>query len=292
MGTINKNGLLEQFETYLSNSALAPATVINYLADLRAFLRWGEEKNSTPGSPADLTTQDIQAYCTYLQEAKGHAPATINRRLQALRKFYDLLVERGWLANNPAGDVPLLAEEVSARSRSLTSADISRLLDTVRDGNSRWRERDGAIIHLLVGAGLKLGELTRLRVADLQLDAEPACLHVRGTVNAPGRVIPLDVQGCEALRRYLAHRHTAPGAEHLFANRDGRPLSTRSVQRLLTRYAHAAGLDGLTTQALRYLYARNLFEACGDPEEVARRLGHRHLATTTRYLQTTLEIRE
>jgi site-specific recombinase XerD len=290
VGTINANGLLEQFEIYLSNSALAPVTIINYLADLRAFLRWSEEKRGAAGSSLDLVAQDIQAYCFYLQETKGHAPTTVNRRIQALRKFYDLSVERGWTDKNLAEDVSLLNEGVSARSRSLTPADISRLLEAVQQGNSRWVDRDWAIIQVLIGAGLKLGELTQLRLVDLDLDVDQPCLTVCSMPDEPGRAIPLDAELCDALRRYLANRRTASRVEYLFVNRDGRPLSTRSVQRLLRHYAQTAGLDGLTTQALRYIYARNVYENCQDTEKVARLLGHRHLATTTRYLRSTSEI--
>jgi site-specific recombinase XerD len=289
VGTIKENGLLEQFEIHLSNAALAPATVINYVADLRAFLRWSEETGDTPASLLGLTTKDIQAYCYYLQDTKGHAPTTVNRRIQALRKFYDLFVRQGRANKNPAEDVPLLAEGVSERSRSLTDADVGQLMAAVREGNSRWPDRDWAIFQVLVGAGLKLGELTQMRLDDLDLEAEPPCLAVRGTSDGPGRSIPLDAELCAALRRYLARRQTAPGEECFFVNRDGKPLSTRSVQRLLDHYAQKAGLEGLTTQALRFVYARQVYDRCQDLEEVARLLGHRHLATTTRYLRSTAD---
>jgi site-specific recombinase XerD len=289
VGTINENGLLREFETHLSNLALAPATVINYRADLRAFLRWSDQRIGAAGSPLSLGTEDIQAYCFYLQETKGHAPTTINRRIQALRKFYDLFVEQGWVDRNPAEDVSLLNEGVSERSRSLTPADISRLLEAVQQGDSPWLDRDRAIIQVLMRAGLKLGELTQLRLGDVYLDVRQPYMEVRGTSDEPGRTIPLDAELCDALRSYLTKRQSAPGVDCVFVNRDGRTLSTRSVQRLLHRCARAAGLDGLTTQALRYVYARNIYESCQDLEEVGRLLGHRHLATTIRYLRSTVD---
>ena len=75
------------------------------------------------------------------------------------------------------------------------------------------------------------------------------------------------------------------GVEHVFVNRDGNPLSTRSVQRLLHHYARKADLPGLTTQALRYQYATKVYQNSDDLETVAHLLGHRHLATTIRYLR-------
>jgi integrase/recombinase XerC len=232
-----------------------------------------------------LTPQDIQAYCAYLEQDKGHTPATVNRRLQTLRKFYDVAIAQGQTRSNPAEKVSLLKEVVSERSRSLTEQDIERLLAAVQRGRTRWSDRDRVIIQMLVGAGLKLGELIELRLQDVHLETDEPYLSVRGDGDDPGRTIPLSAEVYDALCSYLPVRQAAPGVDHLCVNRDGRPLSTRSIQRLLHHYAQAAGLDGLTTQSLRYVYARQVYESCGDLKTVARLLGHRHLATTIRYLQ-------
>jgi integrase/recombinase XerC len=287
---INRNGFLDQFEVHLERSALAPATVVNYLADLRAFLRWsdrtkGNSRSRPFGSWRLLSAADVQDYCSYLRETKNHLPATVNRRIQAMRKFYDFAVAEGWSSANPASEVQLLDEEVSERTRGLTGADVSRLLAAVRNSRARRVDRDWAIVQVLLQSGLKLGELTQLRLADVELDADPPLLHVRSGRGEPSRTIPLEDEVCEALRVYLMTREARPGVECLFVNRDGNPLSTRSVQRLLRHYAHAANLDNLTTQALRYVYARRVYERSGDLQTVARLLGHRHLATTIRYLQ-------
>ena len=286
--------MLEQFEAHLESSALASATVINYLADLRAFLRWCEKKYgsgpegavSPNGQPFDLGVSDIESFCTYLQETKNQVPATVNRRIQTLRKFYDFAVEQGWTSSNPASEVQLLTEVVSERTRSLTADDISRLLAAVRRAPSRRAARDWAIIQILLGAGLKLGELTELYLADVRLETDRPHLCVRSPAEEPVRFVPLEAEVCVALRAYLPKRQASPGVEHLFVNRDGNPLSTRTVQRLLHQYARTAGLDSLTSQALRYVYATRLYEECGDLDTVAHRLGHRHLATTIRYLRS------
>lgn len=202
-----------------------------------------------------------------------------------MRKFYDFAVAEGWTPANPASEVQLLDEKVSERTRGLTVADITRLLAAVQNGRARRVDRDWAIIQVLVQSGLKLGELTQLRLADVDLDADPPLLHIRSGLGEPDRTIPLEDEVCEALRVYLPTREAKPGVERLFVNRDGNPLSTRSVQRLLRHYAKAAELDNLTTQALRYVYARRAYERSRDLQTVACLLGHRHLATTIRYLQ-------
>jgi site-specific recombinase XerC len=134
--------------------------------------------------------------------------------------------------------------------------------------------------------------LTDLRVDDVRLEDKRPCLEVRGTSGELDRDVPLDDQVCDALQAYLSVRQAAPEEDALFVNRDGNPLSTRSVQRLLHRYAQVAGLDGLTTQALRYYYATSIYEQSGDLQIVADMLGHRHLATTVRYLRPSMPSQE
>jgi site-specific recombinase XerD len=255
------------------------------MADLRAFLRWSRKTRGAAASSLDCEAADIQEYCTYLQDSQEHAPATVNRRLQALRKFYSHAQDQGWTGRNPAAEVSLLGETVSTRSRFLTTADVSRLLAAVRQGRPRFAARDWGLFQVFLGAGLKLSELIMLQVDDVHVDRTEPTLQVRSASSEPERIVPLDSEVAVALRSYLAVRAAAPGVTHLFVNRDGNPLSARSVQRLLHHYAQEAGLQGLTSQALRYRYARKVYEKSGDLEAVARLLGHRHLATTIRYLR-------
>jgi len=286
VGTINSNGLLERFEAHLAGSALAPATVTNYLADLRAFFRWNVSANGAECSPLSCGEQGIRTYCAYLQQSRSHAAATVNRRLQALRKFFDFAVAQGWSATNPADDVPLLVDVVSQRPQHRTGSDVERVLSVMRGCGRDWPPRDRAIIQAMLGAGLKLGELIGLREADVHLGARPPYLSIGGLNGDPsGRIVPLDPESHEALTAYAPLRQAAGDVDRFFVNQDGRPLSTRSVQRLLHECAVATGLDSLTAQDLRYIYARTVLQQHGDVKEVARLLGHRHLATTIRYLR-------
>jgi integrase/recombinase XerC len=202
-----------------------------------------------------------------------------------MRKFYDLAIEQGWTQDNPASQVQLLGEVASERTHFLTADDLRQLLDAVRQAQPRRAQRDWAIILVLLQSGLKLKELTELCLPHLYLDSEPPCIAVPAGSGEPGRLVPLQADVFEGLCAYLPHRRAAPGVDRVFVNRDGNPMSTRSVQRLLRYYARAAGLDKLTTQALRYVYAKETFERSGDLKAVGQLLGHRHLATTIRYLR-------
>jgi site-specific recombinase XerD len=283
---INDDRLVGLFEEHLVKAALAPVTIVNYLADLRAFLRWGETAKGADCSPFCLNAQDIGAYCAYLLQTKGHAGATVNRRLQALRKFYNLAVQQGWIAANPADPVPLLSDVSPLRNQHRSATDVGQLLAAVQHHQQEWPPRDRAVVQTMIGAGLKLGELIRLKEADVHLNDDRPHLVVYGSpYGQSGRLVPLEGAVRDAMQAYLPSRKASPGVDRFFVNQDGRPLTTRTIQRLLHTCARAAGLDRLTAQDLRYIYARTAYDQCGDVKEIARLLGHRHLATTIRYLR-------
>ena len=83
------NNLLARFEEYLVRLGLSPATVVNYLADMRGVARWCVESGQGC-SLLNLTTDDVRAYCQYLRRERGLSPATVNRHLQAIHSWWNI----------------------------------------------------------------------------------------------------------------------------------------------------------------------------------------------------------
>ena len=271
--------LLRHFEEYLVRSALSPTTVVNYLADLRAFTRWFAERHGEGVSLTLLTSEDVRAYRRYLLDEEKRAPSTINRRLQAVRKFCSFAVKVGLMEDNPAAEVRLREVRPTA-PRSLGPDEVERLLEAVRGKRPSLVKRDYAIIRLLLATGIKVGELVDLRLSDIRLGEDGGEL----TVGSDRRCIPLDAATCAALRDYLRVRPASPGDGNLFLSQEGRPISRRTVQRLVSAYAAEAGLKGVSPRVLRHTCAKSMLEETGDLATVARLLGHRSLKTTARYL--------
>ena len=244
--------LLARFEKHMVESALRPATIANYLADVRAFARWYTENNRGACPLASLTASDVREYCLHLQAVEGRAPATINRRLQGIRKFCQFSVEAGLMRSNPATEVGLLQEADPSPPRALSPEEIACLLRAVNGGRPSLIKRDQAIIQVLLHTGIRVGELVELRLSDIEISGDGGILTVRG--DGESRETPLNAVTCDALQEYLSVRPRLPGIEHLFLSQEGRPISTRSVQRLVSAYAKAAGLEGISAQALRSTY--------------------------------------
>lgn len=277
--------LLSRFEEHLARLALASTTIVNYLADLKTFARWHADAKGAAYSLLELTPDDIREYRCHMQTNEEWAPATINRRLQAVRKFYSFAMETGLTESNPASEVQLIPRPGPNLPRALTPEEVTSLLQAVQGGRPSLVKRDYAIIQLLLQTGIKLGELTRLRLSDvlLQGDGEGSLLVGEGDGNK-GRQVPLNSLACAALRDYLRVRPPSASTENLFLSQEGSCISKRTVQRLIRVYTKAAGLEDVSAHVLRHTFAVSTLEDTEDLSLVARLLGHRCLETTAKYL--------
>jgi integrase/recombinase XerC len=276
------NDLLARFEGHLVKLGLSQATVVNYLADMRGIARWCVESGQGCSLPS-LTTDDVRAYCQHLRVARGLSPATVNRHLQAIRKFCDFARQANLMESNPAADVKPIQTPPTLR-RALEADEIARLLEAAQAGRPSLVKRDYAIVQLLLQTGIKVGELTELRLADIELTDGRGTLTVKSNGGNSHRCIPLDAPACQALREYLRVRPPSPGVKHLFLSQEGNSISTRTVQRLVNVYTRAADLTGVSAHTLRYTFATSMLEEIGDVAAVADLLGHRSVKTTLRYI--------
>ena len=279
---------LTQFERYLLASDLAPVTVSNYLADLQAFVQWLRQREGQ-APLLRFNPADVRDYCTYLQETQRLSAVTINRCLQAIRKFAKFALAAGLTDTNPTAGLKRLREQRSSWGRMLSSDEVARLVEAVQNGRRSLAKRDLAIVLLVLQAGLKVGELVNLRVADFEPSEEGGAITVRRHDGEKGRTIPLPPEICSALQDYVRIRLVPPTVEHLFLSQQGTPISARSVQRLIREYAAAAGLGEVSASTLRRTYAQTVWKKTGDLSQVASALGHTRLKSTIRYITSLLE---
>ncbi len=307
MGREENEALLARFEEHLVQIQLSPTTVVNYMADLRALLRWGEERGGSNFSLVDLTAEDIRAYRAYVFEDKGCAAATVNRKLQTLRKFCAFTTRVGLATDNPAEDIALVQDgDSEATPAPLTEEQVAALVRASASGQPSLARRDTVILMLLLHTGLRVNELVELRLDDVQFDypgihlvvgaparrgrAQPPFGRAQPSFGEDGRSgetrnIPLEGEARQTLFDYLSVRPQIENEDHLFLSREGRPLSVRSVQRIVSTLGRSAGVEGVSPQALRRTYANHLLERTGDLALVAERLGQQDLAAAAQYVK-------
>lgn len=270
---------VDAFLDYLgAELGLSERTRAAYRADLTEFARFAAGQGLS--EPRAVPRTAVTLYLFWLRR-KGRSPATVARRLAALRSFYRFLLRERWVGSDPTEDVasPKRAERLP---RVLSVEEAGRLL-AQPDVRTPEGLRDRAVLELLYGSGLRVSELVGLDVGDVDLEAE--LVRVVGKGNRE-RVVPLGSHAVRALQAYLqlGRPRLARSAGALFVSRSGKRLSRQWVWALLGRYARAAGISRrVTPHVLRHSFATHLLEGGADLRSVQELLGHANISTTQVY---------
>ena len=228
------------------------------------------------------STDDLERYLAELR-ARGLAPATVARRLAALRSFYRHLVLVGARGDNPAAEL-----RPPRRQRHLphplSPAEAERLIEAAAGVTPRDL-RDRALVELLYGAGLRVSEATGLERAGVDLESRIVRCLGKGDKE---RIVPIGRQAVDALTRYLArgrpYLERRPRPE-LFLNARGGGLTRAGAFLILRRLAEVAGLEPqrIHPHLLRHSFATHLLEGGADLRSVQEMLGHVDIGTTQIY---------
>lgn len=278
--------LLTRFEEALTASALSSSTIVNYLADLRAFLRWGKAEVDEQFSLPTVTQEHIRLYRYHLAQELKRAASTVNRHLMALRKFFNFASRVDAVPFDPTAGVSLVQNTRQIMARPLSDDEIQKLLAAAENGSRAGLvRRDLAILHLLLHTGLRVSEIVNLQQDDLIFDNPGIRIKVcTGHNRTCSRYLPLPDTLRKVLYDYLRVRPRTAGAEYLFLSQDGRPISSRTVQRIISDCARAAGLKGVSAQSLRRTFAVRLLAQTNNLSLVSERLGHQNKSITEQYL--------
>lgn len=275
---------LTGFRSDLERADLAPATVDGYLKDIRQFLRWQRSAGDFPR----LTELELIAYRQYLTGQCRLRPATVNRRLEALRRLCRWARAKGRLWDDIAGAVKPVRVERNRQPIGLTGAEIHGLLRAAGTSGHGHARRDYALVQLLVQTGLRVGEVSALRLADIELRERTGNLRVRDGKGRKERQVPLNATARRALRQYLEQRPNAGAEASLFLSGRDTPLPIRSIQAIIGRLADRAHIERVPVSAhtLRHTFALSFLRANpGKLVELASLLGHESLDTTAVYTQ-------
>jgi integrase/recombinase XerC len=255
------------------------------LSQALGFLREHAKKSST--EPRDWSVRSLRAFAAWMHE-QGYAKSTVARRLAAVRSFGKYLCREGVLQSNPAEALRGPRQDKKL-PHFLTVDDVAKLLRAPPGADPLGR-RDRAILETLYSAGLRVGELVGLNLADVDL-ADGVCV-VRGK-GRKERLALLGDPAKLALKVWLEDRAALLGGrecEAVFVNKAGGRLTTRSVGRLLVKHLRQAGLDPRTTpHTLRHSFATHLLDAGADIRGVQELLGHKSLTTTQVYTHVTTQ---
>jgi len=279
--------LTDQFINYLVvEKGLSRNTVVAYSKDLILYLDSLRANGISHVSDSDVA--HVLRHMIDLRDA-GLGPRSRARHLVTLRGFYRFLVQEKVLDSNPAQmvDLPKAGRKLPA---VLKVAEVVRLLETP-DASKPLGLRDAAMLELLYAAGLRVSELVKVGIANINLEACFVRVFGKGSKE---RVVPIGQAARKKVDAYLASGRPAilkgRPSPYLYVTRSARPMTRQGFWKLLKQYAVKAGVSHkITPHALRHSFATHLLKRGADLRSVQVMLGHVDISTTQIYTHVAQE---
>lgn len=267
---------------------LTQNTLDAYRRDLAAVQHWAQEQRST--DLRDCSPADLRDYLA-MKFAQGHSSRSSARLISSLRGFFTHLVRERVISADPTAliDSPSTGRPLP---KTLTEEDVERLIDAP-DVDKALGLRDRAMLELIYAAGLRVSELVRLRLEEVNL--RQGVVRVVGKGNKE-RLVPLGEHAIDWLERYLRTgrdqllERVDKTTGVLFVTRRGGGMTRQSFWYIIKRYAKQAGITKpLSPHTLRHAFATHLINHNADLRAVQLLLGHSSLSTTQIYTHVATE---
>lgn len=285
--------LVDGFISYIeAERRYSPLTVRNYRRDIADFLEFiGVEAERF--DPNAIARVDVEEWIVYLFEKRKLKAQSVNRSVATLRSFWKWMLGHGH-ANR---DIVSVISQAKTPSRLPVFVSESRMEDVVallRDdiaSEDFERLRDAVIVLLFYTAGLRLAELANLKIGDISADYRTIRILGKGEKE---RIVPLIGRMGEILKKYFSQfssQNICIGQKKaLILSKKGKPISVRTIQRIVDRKLKGAGIQGKTSpHTLRHTFATHLLNEGADLREIQELLGHSSLKATQVYTHTNIE---
>ncbi|GAI60037.1 unnamed protein product, partial [marine sediment metagenome] len=231
----------------------------------------------------EATKDDIRVYLDYVATDRGNCAATRARKLAAIKSFFNYLVENEGLKVNPAASIrsPRIPEK---EPEYLTEEECFYLLETIaRKGKPQVRERDMAIAVLFLHTGLRVSELTTLKLINVDFDRGQIKITRKGNKE---QYLHLNGETVNMLARYLANRSEAENGR-FFVRTNGNNLDRGYIYRIVRRYLELANISKGKhgPHLFRHTFCTRLHQKGVGPFTIKDLAGHKSLNTTMRYIK-------
>lgn len=284
--------LVAEFLAFLRNERrLSENTVAAYRNDLTQFtqhLATVAREDMADGADSGSVAPRAAVMSFFLQlKVKGYAPATVARKIAAVKSLCQFLVKRGILREDPTAqlEAPKVGKPLP---RAISVAEVENLLRHGSDRDTPEAIRDRAMLELLYATGMRVTELVSLNLSDLDMEAGTVrCIGRGGRV----RKLPVNDGALRALRLYLEQARPVlvrgdDGQPSLFLNHRGQRLTRQGFWLIIKARARAAGIESpITPHTLRHSFAAHRLHGGADLRVLQELLGHANISTTQIYTQ-------
>jgi len=282
------NTCIQDFINSLAeNEDLNKKTLLEYTSDLRNFAHWFEgtwhnyQESPPEFDPLEITTTTIIQYREYMQNVRSLKPATINRRLNTIKRYMDWALKKEIVQVDHSKPVKLVPEEKTS-PRKMTDKEESAIMVTVEKNGI---VRDRTILLVMLHTGLRSMEICNLTVNDVVIGKRSGNIIVRAGKRNKQREVPLNSTARAALESYIPT--LSKDCIYLFpSGKTGERLNERALRHIVEKYTRLAGLDGIKAHDLRHRFGYVMSEKT-PLHRLAQIMGHDSLNTTMVYVRAT-----
>src|SRR6266436_1514663 len=259
---------LDRFRAYLERRQFSAHTLVSYTLDLHVFF---------PAVTVPLARVSFREVDDFVesQHQHGRAWATINRRLHALKHFFDFCLEPQFVGGNPVKPSHFVRRG-RPLSKALSREQVQRLFAQIA------HPMDRALFLVMLRCGLRVSEVARLTLE--QIDWEQQALHIVQGKGRKDRRVYMSPDAVASVQQCLAQYPGVQAQGYVFWNRKRaqQPLSVKAIQKKMERYAKAAGITA-SCHSLRHTFASNLLEHGAEVVAIRDFLGHSQISSSERY---------
>lgn len=283
---------MKSYTEWLIKNDKSKNTIRRYLTVLNEFEKWLIKTDSSLNLN-EVSALEIRDWKEFLikektnKQGKRISTSTINNSLESLKTFYRFLHETGEVKENPVEYIKLQKEQNKRQPKWLNRNQKNNLLRFIEDSQEKeknlWKyARNRAIISLMLLAGLRIGEITSLEIADINR----GFILVREGKGNKSRLIPINKDLSDILNDWLKVRDTKDHIETplLFTSQKGGPLTVSGINNLFERIRGKTQLSFLTPHVLRHTFGHDLAVKHTPIQVIAELMGHSDLETTRNYI--------
>ena len=276
----NSKDIVSRYRRYLKlEKGYSANTLDAYMRDVDKLLRYLAVEQT---NVLDVKLEDLEHFAAFISDL-GIGPRSLARILSGVRQFYRFLVIDGYLEVDPT-ELLESPKQPDHLPEVLSTAEVD-LLEQAID-LSKWEgHRNRAIIEVLFSCGLRVSELTNLKLSNLYIEEQYIRVMGKGSKE---RLVPISPRALDELNYWFADRNVMkikPGEEdYVFLNRRGQHLTRTMILIMIKRYAVEAGIKKtISPHTLRHSFATSLLEGGADLRAIQAMLGHESIGTTEIY---------
>jgi site-specific recombinase XerD len=275
--TLTHEQTVTKFVDHLTSLQRSPSTIIAYKKDIEQLF---EHYTGKKLSIVEYNAKDIEQYIVSLIEEGKFTLKTVSRKINSYKTLFKYLHKERVMELDIASSISHPTFKAKD-PRILSSMEYKALRDTARKNVRLY-----AMVELLLQTGMRIGELSRLKISDVDLKITPASIFVTEYASNDSRTVTLNESGTEAIKKYIEKRPTPKNDEgYLFTTKSGKQVLVRNVRTMINNAFKKSDIKNATVNDIRNTFIVFQLEHGMPLEKVASMVGHKRITSTEKYLK-------